>query len=76
MHQLANISQFEQLQATANATMGMSQMSVFNVSDEDYAKAQQGLQGILNVLKQPEWRADLSVEQRASLQNIVGRQKS
>ena len=30
MHQLANISQFEQLQATANAAMGMSQMSVFN----------------------------------------------
>ena len=30
MQTLANIGQFEQLQATANAAMGMSQMSVFN----------------------------------------------
>ena len=30
MHQLANISQFEQLQATANAAMGYGGMGVFN----------------------------------------------
>ena len=61
---------FNEMVAGQNASPLKSDMSVFNISDEDYMKIQNGLQGILNVLKQPEWRADLSVEQRDGLESI------
>ena len=67
---------FNALVAGTSATPLVSAMSVFNVSDDDYARAQQGLQGILNVLKQQEWQTDLSDEQRASLQDIRGKTKT
>lgn len=67
----ANLSQLELLQANYGHSAARSPMAVFNaISDEDYQKAQSGLQDILNVLKKPEWQGRLSPTQRQGLQKI------
>ena len=67
---LANINALETLQAAHGHTTTRTPVAVFNVSDESYAKAQQMLQEILNILKRPEWMGGLLPAQRAGLQEI------